>query len=160
VKAVDANKVAKELPLDFRAGKSTYFIFFLLWSVPSIPLCSVIILRPNLLGELWKALAIVVPFGAIVFFWVSRFRIELSDRWLSYTSLFTGTNKMAINDIQSVEFHMGIKQGEVTFLPPIRLEIVPTPRSLAKKIVINAKVFNRRDTASLLSRLKEMNPRL
>ena len=67
---------------------------------------------------------------------------------------------MAIGDIQSVEFHVGIKQGEVTFLPPIRLEVVSTPRSLAKKIVINAKVFNRRDTASLVSKLKEMNPRL
>jgi hypothetical protein len=139
-------------PLKLRAARSTAVVFFVIWLVPSAFITVAIVGQPTVSGGR-GIMALIALYAAVLFLWVSRFRIELSERSFSYTSLFTGTSSIAIKDIQSVRKAAGNSSDGGRLIPPIRIEIAPKPNTGAKKIIVNAKVFDRDAMDRLIARL-------
>lgn len=149
---MDANNEDLSATCKIKAARSTAVVFFIIWFVPSSFIIVANIVQPAVHGGRGM-LALSALYAGVLFLWVSRFRIEVSDSRFSYTSLFTGTSSIAIKDIQSVRRATGISSDGGRLTPPIRVEIVPKPNSGSKKIIVNAKVFDRHAMDRVIARL-------
>lgn len=83
--------------------------------------------------------------------WIQRFQIVLTDKELIYSSLFGGTRRICRHDIRAVRTRIRLRSK---FGPPYQLLVIPV-RADEKPIVINMKVFGRRDIQQLLEHLRE-----
>jgi hypothetical protein len=136
--------------LNARAARSTYLVF----GVISTIICGapIAITVDNWLHrrfELPSDAAILFFFTIaflLAFIWVRRFQILVSDNELSYRTLFGGTRKIPLSEVESAETILSV--GNL-FGPVYRLVI--KSKHAAQPIVINMKIFSRIDLQNLLT---------
>lgn len=138
--------------LNARAAHSTYFVFGMISLPFLLPVFAV--LRRD-----WGNFSLAPPSDLLaicffpaaitfVFVWIARFRITVSDLELSYRTLLAGVRTARLSDVVSVETQVGIR---APFSPPFR--VVIKTRTPDRPIVINMKVFKKRDVRRLFTLL-------
>ena len=135
--------MSSNIRLDARAALSTYVIFGFF----VLPGCGVMLLD--------RRIQTTICFSAIlilIFAWVRRFRIVVDETSLSYTSLFGGKKIVKLDDITTAHTEIGSKDR---FGPVMRFELECKPPSREHQIVINMKVFSRKDLHSLFEILHD-----
>jgi hypothetical protein len=132
-----------------RAGKATYYVFLIIWIVPLVLAIATVIRSPTT-RSLWGMVCFVFVYGICLFVWVKRFKIECGEGRLRYTCLFGGCIEVSVRDVQSAAFELGIQRYCDRFLPPIRLVLTLKPNSKIRRLVINIKVFDRKQIDSLV----------
>ena len=86
--------------------------------------------------------------------WLSAFRLQVKDGMLSYRSLLNGVRSIALSDIGGVETR--VRPSE-PFGPFVQLVIIPSSQPPDRAIVVNMKVFSRKDIRSLYDVLQRSN---
>ncbi len=145
-------------PIVLRAAVSTYLVLL----GPCVFLFLLYVMgvakRPS--ESLWGALAFIVGYGIFIFAWVRMFQIELDHDVLVYRSLFGGTRRVNIADIESARIQIGYRRYKDRSLPPTRLEVCLKTHVKESRLIINLKVFSRHDIALLMERIPgNRNPR-
>lgn len=132
--------------MNISPGRSTYIVWFSILSIPIFIIFVAILVR----GFIASVVPVFYCWGMMLFFaffWISRFNLRLENNYIYYRSLFSGANYIHLADVVSVKHRVGIYKYTDRFLPPVRLEI-KGKRGLV--IVINLKVFNRKDVESVI----------
>lgn len=144
--------MSKKVLLDARAAASTYIVFGLMFG----PVC----IFAALAFRQYSLTIIVTAVLLVIFIWIRAFRIVVDDTTVSYTSLFSGRRSFQLAEIVSARTEIGVKKP---IEPTYRLIIVFKESGVASQIVVNMKVFRRRDIAKLIDVLGiklEGHPRL
>lgn len=142
--------IKRELTLSIGAAPSAYLIFSLIFG--SMAILALLADRRSTGFPAASLIAIAIFVAFLV--WLKAFRLQVKDGILSYRSLFNGTRSMAVNDICGVETKLGISQPSGPF---VQLIIKALPQRGEKPIVVNLKVFSRKDISNLHGLLKENN---
>lgn len=140
----------------FRASRSTYWVVLFIWLAPALLVASATV-QHLAIESAWQMTGFVTTYGVLLWVWVRKFRLEIGDGKIAYTSLFGGHREIRAAEIESVVRSIGIVRYRDRFSPPLRLEIIPKGTSTAQKVVINAKVFDRKSVDCLLQYLEEEN---
>jgi hypothetical protein len=123
-------------PRILRPTRPIYVAFAVLSMLPFI-----LGLMPQVLGR--PIVIELVVIGAVVAFlslvWIRSFRLELTPTELRYRSLFGGSRKVALADIERAEIEIGARTPRDRFRPQCRLVVVG--RGEPRPIVVNLKVF-------------------
>jgi len=130
--------------LDIRAAASTYVVFALLFG----PICffSIAVYREYSTTILFSLVL------AFIFTWIRKFRIVVDDATLSYSSLFGGRQSVQLNEIVSARTEIGTRRA----LDPMYRMVLELEHSAGKSpIIINMKVFRRKDIAGLVAILRD-----
>jgi len=86
--------------------------------------------------------------------WLSRFRVSMSGEVLSHRSLFGGTRSLRFTEIQSAEINADIEfKTQERLAPLFKLILWPEPITGKKPLIINMKVFGKRDLTRVLDLL-------
>ncbi len=91
-----------------------------------------------------------------MYLWLRAFTLEISSRQVTYATLFSGRKSILLEDIAKLEWKLWYGQGEQITKPPIRLQLIPTPGTGARALIINAKVFDPKELAQF-ARLVEQH---
>jgi hypothetical protein len=139
--------------LKARAATGTYIVFVFLCLPFVLPVVRVAsqasALHPFDLSDL--LVVFVFPlFIFLMFFWVSRFQILVSDSEFSYRSLFGGIRRLPLSQIASAKTEIGVGSS---FGPFYRLVI--TAKDATPPLVINMKVFSQADLQKLFTILHD-----
>jgi len=135
--------------LNARAAWSTYFFFGLISLPFLLPVFAILHkYRGKIVFAAPSDMLVVVFFPVACLFaviWIASFQITVSGSELSYKTLFGGKRTLTLAQISSAETELGA--GKL-FGPFYRLVIVPKGRG--KPLVINMKIFEKRDLQRLL----------
>jgi hypothetical protein len=140
--------------LTARAATSTYIVFALLCLPFTLPVMKVA--NQGLAYhriEVPSDLFVMLVFPALivlVFLWVSRFRILVSDSQLSYRTLFGGTRSLQLSQIVSARTEIGAGRSLGPFY-----RLIITPKDGTSPMVINMKIFSRTDLQKLFAILHD-----
>jgi hypothetical protein len=135
-------------PLVIRACAFTYVVFGLMFGVTLVLGIASLLRGPGLLGAVALNLLLLI----LSFVWIASFKFVVTNRSISYRTLFTGTRSFALSEIEKC----GLAIGDETywerfkFKPPIRLVIQPRQATGKKPISVNLKVFSKRDVLWLI----------
>lgn len=147
-------KMRDERKMVIRAGTSTYLAFLLIWLVPSMLVLLGAAYAPPA-TSVWGMFFLIVLFGLGLLIWIRRFRIEYGESRICYTALFSGSNEIDTKDIESVVSEVGIHRYSDRFLPPNRLVLNLKQGSRKKRLVINIKVFNKKNIDAFVKFLED-----
>jgi hypothetical protein len=137
--------------LDARAATSTYVVFGLIVAVPCLlsPIAMSIDSMSRDKSHWVHDSVVIIFFSAVIlltFLWIRKFRILVEDSVLSYTSLFGGTRTLNLVDIEVARTEHG---PQALLGPFFRLVVQPTAFANKPPIIINMKIFSRRDLEEL-----------
>lgn len=135
----------------FRASYSAYVVISLILAFP---------LLASLVGfiedrKFWQPLAICVVILSFFIVWLSCFRIEISEEALSYRSLFSRKRTLSLSNVGRAEVCVGYNNYSDRFRPPLRLVVQPRAGINERPIIINIKVFHRKNIDFLVSVLSK-----
>jgi hypothetical protein len=143
----DAN--GEQIRLNARAAISTHIVFTAIFVCMGLPVSFAARSDP---GAFKIAVALLAAY-VFVLVWIGRFQIILTDQTLVYKSLFGGTRRVAIEDIQSIRTQI---RPRARFGPVYQLVVLLASRTGGEeRLIINMKVFERRDIQRLLQSLRE-----
>lgn len=131
-----------------RASWRPYVVFTLLFA-PLLMLWLVVCFGRSF-WVAWQPLGIIGGGLALVWLWLGRFQIVLSDDILSYRTLFGGTRSIPLSEIERAEIEAGWSTYWDRFRPMVRLAIIPHASSENRPLDINVKVFCRQDIDRVL----------
>lgn len=131
----------------YRACVSTYLVFGTITGIPLLISLLATLKSP----AAWPGVVACLFIMAAIFWWLNSFKILLSEREISYRSLFKGTASLAFSEIKEAKTDVTFSQ---VFGPPIRLVLSPKPNIAKPPIIVNIKVFCRHDVAQLLKILE------
>lgn len=98
-------------------------------------------------GLVAKIIFLVMCLAAV---WVRCFLLKISDGVLVYRTLFGGTKRVKIADIEEASFETGGSGFANRLRPMVRLAVRPQKTAGLPPFDINLKVFSRRDIQELL----------
>ena len=137
-----------------RPATSTYLVFAFLCLPFALPVVKVATRTSALHGiDVSSDLSILLVFPSFIllmFLWVSRFRILVSDSEVSYRTLFRGTRSLQLSQIASARTEIGVGG----LLEPF-YRLIITPKNTAPPMIINMKIFSREDLRKLLAILND-----
>jgi hypothetical protein len=133
--------------LDARAAASTYVVFTAIFAVLDIP--AILTARSDP-GAFEIAVAVSTTY-LFVLTWIWRFQIILTSQTLAYKSLFGGVRRLDVAEIQKIKTQIDFKRKLGPFY---RLLIFSGRSDKEEPLVINMKVFERRDIQRLVEFLK------
>jgi hypothetical protein len=144
----DQVKNGIKTPEVYRASKSAYVVFALILGGPLLFALPVFFRRPL---SSWKVFVLQLTALLFSYCWLWFFRLVLSKEDIHYRTLFKGTVGLAWKEISKAETIIGYGKGGLwnALKPPFRLVLEPEPSLNKRAIVINLKVFNKRDLARL-----------
>jgi hypothetical protein len=141
---------ARDIALSIGAAASSYFVFTLIFG--SLSIFAFLVGRRS--THFGHAFIITISMFAIFLAWLRAFRLEVRNGVLIYRSLFNGTRSIAISDIRGADTKVGASSSLGPF---IQLVITPVQECAGKPIIINMKVFSRKDITKLHDLLKQNN---
>jgi hypothetical protein len=131
----------------YRACVSTYLVFGAITGIPFLISLLATLKNPTV----WPSVIACFFIMAAVFWWLNTFKIQLSESGVSYRSFFKGAVYLAFSEIKEAKTDVTFSE---VFGPPIRLVLTPKPNVAKPPIIVNIKVFCRRDVAQLLKILE------
>ncbi len=131
----------------YHACVSTYLIFGTITGLPFM--ISLLATLKNPVA--WPGVVACLFIMAAIFWWLNAFKIQVSEKDVSYRSLFQGTVSLAFSEIKEAKTDVTFSK---VFGPPIRLVLTPKPNIAKPPIIVNIKVFCRSDVAQLLKNLE------
>ncbi len=140
----------REINLSIGAAPSAYLIFSLIFA--SMAVLGLLADRRSA-GFPGASLITIAIFVAFLV-WLKAFRLQVRDGVFSYRSLFTGTQSMRMSDICGVETKLSISDSLGPF---VQLVIKASPQHGEKPIIVNLKVFSRKDINTLHDLLTQNN---
>jgi hypothetical protein len=130
----------------FRAGAAPYIVWGTVSSLLSI--FGIIVVNKN--SSAWPGLAVFLGLGFIMFFWLSRHRVEIDNEQLKVRSLL-GTRSCRLSDIKQVKIGFGSPEG--SFLdragPGVRMLVRHVADGKPGQITINLQVFAPKDVRAM-----------
>jgi len=131
----------------FGADHRTFCVFGAIGGVPLLVSLLAALKEPSF----WGAVAICVLLLTALFFWIVAFRICITEKAISYRTLFGGTKCLEFSQIKSYKME---KRLYSAFGPAIRLVITSKAAAGVRAIVINVKVFGKKDLKQLFETLE------
>jgi hypothetical protein len=128
-------------PLVIKACAFTYVAFGVMFGVPLLLGLAVSVTHPGSL----RAVGLLVSVLALSWGWIGCFKLVVSNKFISYRTLFTGTRSFALSEIESCDLAIGAESYWDRFKPPIRLVIRPRQSTGKKPISVNLKVLSKSD---------------
>ncbi len=127
--------------LSMRADTATYIVFGLMIGV--LLILSVLAFIKD--ASFWKLIAILLFIMAFCFLWISSYRIDLSDKELSYKVFLRRAKVILLSNIDKARIEMGDDKytDRFKFKPTCRIVIVSRKNVSQKDILINMKVFKK-----------------
>jgi hypothetical protein len=141
-----------------KAAYSTYAVFTTIGVLLGSLWIVAFIVRPPPLSEGAKIMGIFLCYFALVYTWLSRFRVQITHDALSYRSLFSGTRVLRMEEIEVANVVVGKYGPGEAFKPYFRLELMPRQGVSRPPITINLKVFSRNDMRRILESVKTKMP--
>ena len=128
-------------PLVMKACAFTYVAFGVMFGAPLLLGLAVSVKHPSSLGPVGLLLSVL----ALSWVWIACFKLVVSNKFISYRTLFTGTRSFALSEIESCDVAIGDESCSDRFKPPIRLVIRPRPATGKRPISVNLKIFSKSD---------------
>ena len=133
-----------------RACAATYIVFSVIGATPLLIniLFAVRAGRAKALtvGPGLQILLTAIGFLLLLLIWVHAFKLQVRDGLLFYRTLFGGTRTIPLDEIASADIKFG---PDAPFGPFYRLTVHPSPGANRHPIVINMKVFSKKDLNTL-----------
>jgi hypothetical protein len=140
--------------LDARASVSTYVVFGLIFGIIcGSPITIAISTMRN--GQSVHNSLVIALFSLLfllVVAWIKKFRVLIRDSMVSYTTLFGGTRELNLSDIKSARTEIGPQK---LLGPFYRLVLEPVASSGKPPLVINMKVFSKKDLQLVIAVLAD-----
>ncbi len=136
-------------PICLYACRSTYLVFLTIIGVPLIINLIALLKDPTF----WQPVLICFLAMAAFLFWIRSFRIKLSDNQILYKRLFGGTTCINVSEILKIDTEVGCFKYSDRFKPTFRIVIKPIPLIGKSPVVINAKIFCKKEINQLLEKL-------
>lgn len=145
---LEKNSNVKALTL--RACGSAYLLFSLIGGIPLTLSLLLALKEPSF----WQPVGIFFFALVISFLWLRSVRLELTDDTIRYSTLFRRSSSLSLHEIHKAEIKAGLGNYSDRFRPTVRLVIEPFPFVRKPPMVVNVKVFSRRDIHLLLDVLQ------
>lgn len=144
-------KIKTDEVICIKASSSAYIVFICILGVPLI-----INLFAALQNEM-LLVPVVLLLGLIIFaiLWVKGHRIKIYQDKVEYCSFLMPVKSLKFCEIKSLNLEFGISRFSDVFLPPVRFVLVPKSMVNSKRIIINTKVFNRKNLVFVENFIKE-----
>lgn len=138
----------------FKACWSAYAAFTGMWGILILGAIAATIMRPR--G--WELLLPSIVPWALFCTWLAAMKVQISDREVTYRSLFKGTQSLQWADVKSVSYMVGHQKYSDRFhLPLFRLVIAPKS-PIYPVLVINVKPFSIADLKDINQELRKRCP--
>ena len=141
-----------KLKFVLRASKIPFILFGIVFGA------GVVFLFYNAIiwGQIMDWIVTAGSFLSLLFLiiWLNSFRFVLTDKYVSYESLFTHKTTLSYSEIKKITVAWGADSYWGRFGPTMRLIIQPYNHPEKNNILVNMKVFNRTEIYRAIDILK------
>lgn len=130
-----------------RAGRSTYLVFAVMFAIPLLINLFALLNDPSW----WEPVIIILLAAVVCFAWLRSFEIVVAQGRLTYASLFRRAISIQLAEIAKVNIRTGCFTYIDRFKPTTRLIIHPLSATGRSPMIINLKVFDKKQIDVLLA---------